>query len=121
MYFFSNVSPLFLLLSFTAISGASPPIAIESTYNPFRTVHQWFLDIYPTLLPLDQPPLNGDIPVPQRPVGDVEPGVEVGLGNGAGLGGGVSGGYRPLECVQRAGDIMYVPAGWSHSTMNIGG
>ena len=32
----------------------------------------------------------------------------------------VSEGYRPLECVQRAGDIMYVPSGWNHLTMNIG-
>jgi ribosomal protein L16 Arg81 hydroxylase len=28
--------------------------------------------------------------------------------------------YRPLECVQEAGDTMYLPAGWSHLTVNIG-
>ena len=33
--------------------------------------------------------------------------------------GGVAG-YRPLECIQRAGDVLYLPASWSHLTMNIG-
>ena len=78
--------------------GASPPISIERTQNPLRTVYDWFHEIYPQLQTLDQPPVNGDIPVKQ----------------------GVSEGYRPLECVQRAGDIMYVPSGWNHLTMNIG-
>lgn len=27
---------------------------------------------------------------------------------------------RPLECVQRAGDVLYVPAGWYHATINLG-
>ena len=26
---------------------------------------------------------------------------------------------RPLECVQEAGDMLFVPAGWAHSTLNI--
>lgn len=78
--------------------GASPPITMERTHNPFRTVYEWFHDIYPKLQTLDQPPINGDLPVKQS----------------------VSEGYRPLECVQRAGDIMYVPSGWNHLTMNIG-
>lgn len=29
-------------------------------------------------------------------------------------------GYRPLECVQKAGELVYLPALWSHLTMNIG-
>jgi hypothetical protein len=29
-------------------------------------------------------------------------------------------GYRPLECVQVQGDVMYVPATWNHLTINIG-
>ena len=78
--------------------GASQPISIERTNNPLRTVYDWFLEIYPLLQTLDQPPINGDLPVSQDS----------------------DGGYRPLECVQRPGDIMYVPSGWSHSTLNIG-
>ncbi len=26
---------------------------------------------------------------------------------------------QQLECVQHAGDIIYVPSGWSHSTLNV--
>lgn len=29
-------------------------------------------------------------------------------------------GYRPLRCVQRAGQVVFLPAGWSHQTINIG-
>ena len=78
--------------------GASQPLSIERTSNPLRTVYDWFLEIYPRLQTLDQPPINGEIPVTQDP----------------------DEGYRPLECLQRPGDIMYVPSGWSHSTLNIG-
>ena len=27
---------------------------------------------------------------------------------------------KPLECVQRAGDVIYVPEGWYHATVNLG-
>ena len=27
---------------------------------------------------------------------------------------------RPLECNQQAGDILYVPSGWHHATINVG-
>jgi quercetin dioxygenase-like cupin family protein len=26
----------------------------------------------------------------------------------------------PLECVQRAGEVIYLPAGWKHLTVNVG-
>jgi len=29
-------------------------------------------------------------------------------------------GFKPMECIQQPGDILYLPAGWSHLTMNIG-
>ena len=79
--------------------GASPPALIERTYNPLYPVLDWFTSTYPQLKGLNQPPVNGNIPVPQ------EAGHK---------------GYRPLECVQMPGDIMYVPALWDHSTINIG-
>ena len=78
--------------------GASQPISIERTHNPLRTVYQWFLEIYPQLQSLDQPPIHGELPVHQS----------------------ANEGYRPLECVQMPGDIMYVPSGWNHLTLNIG-
>ena len=27
-------------------------------------------------------------------------------------------GYSPIRCTQQTGDVMYVPAGWSHMTLN---
>ena len=27
---------------------------------------------------------------------------------------------RPLECIQEAGDVMYVPWQWGHMTLNLG-
>eukprot|EP01049_Picozoa_sp_SAG25_P023577 SAG25_NODE_10122_length_345_cov_0.841463_1_plen_114_part_11 len=26
----------------------------------------------------------------------------------------------PMECFQRAGEILYLPAGWTHATQNVG-
>ena len=45
-------------------------------------------------------------------------------GKGGPDGGGVSGegkgvAERPMECVQRAGDMVYVPGDWGHAAMNI--
>lgn len=31
-----------------------------------------------------------------------------------------SGAAAPLECTQKAGEVMYVPAGWAHLTINVG-
>ncbi len=28
--------------------------------------------------------------------------------------------YKPLECLQRAGQVVYLPDGWSHLTINVG-
>jgi len=40
---------------------------------------------------------------------------------GGGDGGGAGGdGGLPLECVQRAGQVLYLPAGWKHATVNLG-
>jgi hypothetical protein len=78
--------------------GASAPLEVEQKLNPLRTVDDWFRDIYPKLTDLEKPSL-AEIPVPQ-PDG--------------------SKGYRPLECVQEPGDIMYLPAFWNHLTVNIG-
>ena len=79
--------------------GASPPISLERTHHPLGTVSDWFAQVYPKLSHLDQPPINGGLPVPQ---------------------GSEHEGYRPLECVQVQGDVMYVPATWNHLTVNIG-
>jgi histone arginine demethylase JMJD6 len=79
--------------------GASPPRSLERTHHPLGTVSDWFNEVYPKLTRLGQPPINGGLPVTQGPEHE---------------------GYRPLECVQMQGDVMYVPATWNHLTINIG-
>ena len=32
----------------------------------------------------------------------------------------IHGGYRPFQCVQEAGDVLYLPEGWVHQTVNVG-
>ena len=32
----------------------------------------------------------------------------------------LSSGAKPLECMQGPGDIVYVPSGWIHATINVG-
>ena len=27
--------------------------------------------------------------------------------------------WQPLECMQNAGDVLYIPSGWGHATINI--
>jgi hypothetical protein len=27
---------------------------------------------------------------------------------------------RPLECIQQTGELLYVPEGWYHATVNLG-
>ena len=27
---------------------------------------------------------------------------------------------RPMECIQQAGELLYVPEGWYHATVNLG-
>ena len=27
--------------------------------------------------------------------------------------------FRPLECVQQAGEVLYVPTGWHHAIINL--
>ena len=39
---------------------------------------------------------------------------------GGGAGAGAGAGHLPLECVQRAGETLYLPSGWKHATLNIG-
>ena len=41
-------------------------------------------------------------------------------GDDRGRGGSSTGVARPMDCVQQAGEIMYLPAGWAHSTLNLG-
>jgi hypothetical protein len=75
--------------------GYNAPSDLEAASNPLFPVWTWFTRVYPRMVGLTKPPLRGS-------------GEEAVTG------------YRPLECVQRAGDVVFLPARWSHLTINIG-
>eukprot|EP01035_Chromulina_nebulosa_P020454 gene20454-26540_t len=77
--------------------GISAPQNIEKTYNPLQNVWEWFLLIYPSILALN-------LTKPSLTASENDR----------------SKGYRPLECLQEEGSIVYLPTGWSHMTLNIG-
>ena len=79
--------------------GYGPPYEVEERSNPLLNTFDWLTKVYPLF---DE--LGAKYP-PQRPDYDANM---------------LNTGYRPLECVQRPGDILYLPAGWLHQTLNIG-
>jgi len=112
--------------------GASPPAHVDQAFHPLKTVHDWFVHVYPTLRGLPQPlaslagaPESSDPPRASAAATGALPDVVSPHG-----GKGPSElpahqppghpGYRPLECTQTAGDILYLPAAWSHLTVNVG-
>ena len=62
--------------------------------DSLTSMYQWFINVYPLLLSFHKP--NSDI----KPENNIS--------------------YRPLECTQKEGDVVYIPAGFSHQTINIG-
>lgn len=77
-----------------AVAG---PDDIVRQYNPMTSTHSWFTRIRPKLKDYPKSPLKFDV----RRQYDVR-------------------GYRPFECIQEEGDILYIPALWNHQTYNIG-
>jgi len=79
--------------------GHSPPSSVARVSNPLQSVFEWFTNVYPLFDSLDAkvPSVSARTPLTER---------------GAG--------YRPLECVQQPGDIVYIPAGWAQQTLNVG-
>jgi len=75
--------------------GTGPPLAVLNSSSPLTSVAEWVSTVLPTLRDLPFASTSGD------------------SGNS-------DKGYRPIECLQRPGDIMYVPSGWSHQTINVG-
>jgi len=66
----------------------------ESDFNPLQPVSQWLDKVLPQLEGLPKPSLP--------------------FQGARGMG------FRPLECVQRAGQVLYLPNGWVHQTHNMG-
>lgn len=74
--------------------GYGPPRDIDSKFHPTLTVWEWFVHYYPKLLRFQKPGLSDSDHF--------------------------EAGFRPLECVQKAGDVLYLPSLWNHMTLNIG-
>jgi len=82
--------------------GHNAPPALQQRFNPLKPVHAWLEEIYPELAGL-----------PVAPVDGVSSSASAGSGSGPVY-------TRPVECLQRPGDIVYLPAGWVHMTVNVG-
>ena len=70
--------------------GFNAPAEAQARFNPLKPVHAWLEDVYPSLR---------DLPV---------------------AGSSSAAASRPIECIQRPGDIVYLPDGWAHMTVNVG-
>lgn len=78
--------------------GYGAPPSISKQYNPAVSAETWLNTIYPLLKDYPKPPIQDNLLPPFD----------------------ASKGYRPLECVQHAGDIVFLPSMWTHMTINIG-
>ena len=87
--------------------GFSPPLVTEQNLNPLIPSALWVNLTQSGFAKLPKPPMNHDFQSCPR-------GSSSGDGNCVGVG------YRPLQCVQEKGQIVFLPKGWSHQTINIG-
>jgi tetratricopeptide (TPR) repeat protein len=97
--------------------GTNPPKNIIKETHPLRSVWAWFTGVYPIYDDMAQ---NENIVI-KKPslLNNHNEGNHNKNGN-KNKNKDQDEGYRPLECVQKPGEIFYLPAGWLHSTMNIG-
>lgn len=87
--------------------GTGMPPELEKSFNPLRTVEAWYNDVYDQMSDYDIPPTSSWVGMRSK---------NMKMDNTTDY----SKGFKPMECIQQAGDILYLPAGWSHLTMNIG-
>jgi hypothetical protein len=76
--------------------GFDPPRQIDASYSPMLPVSKWVSEIYPQLQQYPKASLSLEA---AGPSGD---------------------GYRPLECRQYPGEVLFLPSRWAHLTVNIG-
>ena len=117
-------------------SGDAPLTVRQRTtfQTPLMGAYAWLRDVYP-LVHAEVHEASGD-GAGAGAGAAIGAGARAGTGAGTGAGeaasarargrkaarkshDGESGGV-PLECVQRAGEVIYLPAGWKHLTVNVG-
>lgn len=80
--------------------GYGPSAEVDrSVFNPTSTVQQWFNRTWPLLSHLPKPPLSSERKESFSFSRD---------------------GYQPLQCLQLAGEVLFLPCQWSHLTLNVG-
>jgi len=87
--------------------------------TPLMGAYAWLQEVYPQVL--------AEVLLQDASEEDAAGGVAA-EALGAGVGGSKaaerlrvgSSGSVPMECVQRAGEVIYLPAGWKHLTVNVG-
>eukprot|EP01031_Cornospumella_fuschlensis_P023149 gene23149-28133_t len=94
--------------------GYGAPRSADNMFSPLTSAYDWYTDIYPHILQSAEAkaPLNM-LSHNMHQDQSLSSGTSTGSSDG-------SVGYRPLECMQHPGDILYLPSMWSHMTMNIG-
>eukprot|EP01034_Spumella_vulgaris_P024386 gene24386-30728_t len=81
--------------------GYGSPPEVDALANPFLSTSRWLEEVYPGLIDYPKPPVYGHL----------EDALSTSVPRT---------GYRPLECVQRPGEVLFVPDRWAHMTINIG-
>ena len=97
--------------------GYDAPSEVDAQFNPMFPVSEWLGSVYERIQWAPKPPAV-QLQFSEH-LGGYTP-VEMSRGEGASPPVDGSRGYRPLECVQEPGDVLYLPTRWSHLTMNIG-
>jgi len=100
--------------------GYDVPPEIDSFYNPLFPVSMWFNDVYPQLLHYPKPPLITYDDVMETKTIQYDYKIDNIYRSNNLEDMNSRRGYRPLECAQQAGDILFVPQRWAHMTFNYG-
>lgn len=80
--------------------GYGPPREADLVFNALNSSFDWYSKVHSLALAFAED------------IAPLEPNIESGRSS--------SKGYRPLECLQQAGDVMFLPSMWSHMTLNVG-
>eukprot|EP01039_Chlorochromonas_danica_P001562 gene1562-1707_t len=86
--------------------GYGPPREVDRMFSALDSAHDWLTNYYAKVLAWtnEKPPLANSEVLPS-----LEEAEEAAYK-----------GFRPLECMQHPGDVLFLPSMWSHMTMNIG-